>query len=723
MKTFSSSLHFKLPKAVFSLLAILFLCSGSHAQWVQTAGPTGISVNVFYNYGSYLFSGTYAKGVFRSSDNGLHWEPANGGLENSLVYSFTNDANYLYAGTEAGVYRSSDNGATWTAANSGITQQSVYEMTTGGGYVFAGTIGSGVFKSSDQGATWSSANGGTLTFSFIMAMCYVNNKLIVEGDNYLYVSTDFGNSWDVDQGNTAFYPIQNIFAHGDTLFASAYGGTFYSYDAGDNWSTFNDLSSVFGNNVLGFAMSNDTVFAGLPDGMFYSTDFGQNWTSIPQSGLRFGNRFNNHFIKSGPNYLIGMDELGVYLSQNTGSTWGQAVKGFIPASTIDNSMITIGNDIWTGTHTNGVFKTTDNGFIWTKVGTSNDQDSLSNGIVFAMLNPDPDIILAGTCSFGLYRSADNGATWTHITSGLPWEFSGYECDFSLEKAGPNVIIGTDNGLFYSTDDGLTWQASNIAMNNYDVEALAVNGTIAVAGLSNGNSAHPSGIYRSTNNGVTWTNVSSILDIICMASDGVDHFYAGTFEGNFVSADNGLGWNSVGPGIPSNAAGFTIKAIGDNVFIGNDNGVYFSSNNGATFTTASDGLDPDPNNAVQGFASNDQYVFAGLFRDAVWKRPLSDFGIVATAVQPVDKNELVLYQNSPNPFSNSTTITYSLPAERNISITVTDVTGKIVFQSEETKETAGTHSIIFNGEKLAAGIYMAQLKAGDELKVMKMVVER
>jgi len=193
--------------------------------------------------------------------------------------------------------------------------------------------------------------------------------------------------------------------------------------------------------------------------------------------------------------------------------------------------------------------------------------------------------------------------------------------------------------------------------------------------------------------------------------------------SFRSADNGISWNGVGPGIPADAGGFAIKAIDNNVFIGNSAGIFFSSDQGASFTDVSDGMDPDPNDAVQGITANNQYVFAGTFRDAVWKRPLSDFGIIGTTVSEVNKAELVLYQNSPNPFSQRTMISYTLPEGSNVFLSITDVAGKVVFESSKNSETAGFHSITFDGAKLSSGIYFVKLNADEEVRVMKMVVER
>jgi len=726
MKIGKSDFNFFLRRKILLVSMFLFLIQfQSHAQWMQTNGPVGITINSFYDSGNAAFAGSDAKGVYRSFDHGVNWQAANSGIENSDVLSFTEDEYYLYAGTlGAGVYRSADIGSTWTAVNSGIDQLAVSSMATGGGYVFAGTIGTGVYRSSDQGMTWEAANGGTLDFSYIISMCYVGNRLIAEGDNYIYYSLDNGTSWNLDQG-AQFYPISNFFVTNDTVYASAYGGVFYSYDGGSTWSDFISISSVFNHNILGFAKSNDTLFIGFADGMYFSSDHAQTWTQIPQTGLRFGNRFSHCFIRSGSRYLVGMDELGIYSSSDVGATWIQAIKGITPASTIDNCMINVGGTIWTGTHTNGIFRTEDNGINWTKIGTTNDLDSLSNGIIFSLCSPAPDVILAGTCGYGLYRSDDNGLSWTHITAGLPSQGgTGYLCVKGLANTSSNVMIATDHGLYYSNDEGVTWNASNVTGSSKEAVGIAVNDTIACAAVNSTSGSNK--IYISSNGGQTWSSVYSTSsdDFICVASDDNSHFYAGSFYSNVSSADNGNSWDGMTNGIPFGHGGYTIKAIDNNVFVGDDYGVFWSSDYGASFSDANEGLDTYPNNAVQGLTANDEYLFAGLFHDAVWKRPLSDFGIgVATQIPNQPQKTEISLKNSPNPFTTITSIIFTVPQTENVSLQISDVTGKILFTRKMTLVPSGSHSIDFNGSHLASGIYFAKLQVNDEVKVLKMVLSK
>ncbi len=485
--------------------------------------------------------------------------------------------------------------------------------------------------------------------------------------------------------------------------------------------------------LLGFSFSNGVIYTGDKKGMFQSLDYGASWNTISAKGLRTGSRFNNYFIQSGNNFLIGMDELGVFGSADSGKTWTQSIKGFTTAASIDNSMMNIDNNIITGTHSDGVYALENNGDNWKKIGSSNNTDTLSNAIVHSKLNPAPGILLAGTCGDGLYASANSGKTWKHITKGLPYkQFGNYECDQGLTKSGTNVLVATTNGIYYSTDNGRTWNASNLTGDRINITAIAANGTVAVAGVTEGVSPFQSGIYRSTNSGVTWSFLQTVRDVVSMASDTAGTFYAGTYVDNWRSQNNGVSWNTIGNGIPSGTGGFTIKVVGsNNVFIGNNLGVYFSSNKGNNFTNANTGLDPAPNNAVQGLAANSTYLFAGLFLNGVWRRPLSDFGISSPIAKTNAANEqdkivgnfktnLSIY---PNPATDKTNIQYNTETPGKIEMMMINETGKVVMQWSGFSNTGGAYSKTINVKNLLPGIYFIRAVANGKSSMARLSITR
>jgi len=80
----------------------------------------------------------------------------------------------------------------------------------------------------------------------------------------------------------------------------------------------------------------------------------------------------------------------------------------------------------------------------------------------------------------------------------------------------------------------------------------------------------------------------------------------------------------------------------------------------------------------------------------------------------------LAQNYPNPFNPMAVISFSLPTASQYTLTVYNVTGQKVAEYSGTKE-AGVHSITFNGDGMASGVYFYKLVAGNFSATKKMVL--
>lgn len=81
----------------------------------------------------------------------------------------------------------------------------------------------------------------------------------------------------------------------------------------------------------------------------------------------------------------------------------------------------------------------------------------------------------------------------------------------------------------------------------------------------------------------------------------------------------------------------------------------------------------------------------------------------------------LLQNIPNPFNDNTQITFRLPEEGKTSITVTDITGKIlkVISGQYTK---GKYTIQLNKSELgAAGVLLYKIESGKYTDTKKMII--
>jgi uncharacterized delta-60 repeat protein len=77
---------------------------------------------------------------------------------------------------------------------------------------------------------------------------------------------------------------------------------------------------------------------------------------------------------------------------------------------------------------------------------------------------------------------------------------------------------------------------------------------------------------------------------------------------------------------------------------------------------------------------------------------------------------------PNPFTNATTISYSLPQTGNISLRLYDVTGTLVITLTSGYHNAGASSFNVNRSSFARGIYLLELETENSCTTSKLIIE-
>jgi hypothetical protein len=137
------------------------------------------------------------------------------------------------------------------------------------------------------------------------------------------------------------------------------------------------------------------------------------------------------------------------------------------------------------------------------------------------------------------------------------------------------------------------------------------------------------------------------------------------------------------------------------------------------------------------------VFASGFLDTTANQNGPSFGLYAVLVngqvvelpaiptaiageQEIIPKEFDLYQNYPNPFNPNTTIRYALKQSTRVTLAVFNLLGQEVRTLVKTRQEAGYKTVIWDGlnnqgRKVASGIYLYRLEAGDFVKTRKMVL--
>ncbi len=181
---------------------------------------------------------------------------------------------------------------------------------------------------------------------------------------------------------------------------------------------------------------------------------------------------------------------------------------------------------------------------------------------------------------------------------------------SMTASSTAVFAGSYNyGVYRSMDDGATWTQVNTGLNNLDVWGMAVSGDTVYAGTGNG-------AYRSTNNGDSWTDISNglagiyaIYDFVFMGSSTL----VGTLSNVYKSTDNCSSWNYSGTG---NFSSTFLVGNGSALFAGfhSNGGVSYSADAGATWTSV--GLNPHP---IYALGMNGTDLYAGT-PDSIYYSP-------------------------------------------------------------------------------------------------------
>jgi photosystem II stability/assembly factor-like uncharacterized protein len=189
---------------------------------------------------------------------------------------------------------------------------------------------------------------------------------------------------------------------------------------------------------------------------------------------------------------------------------------------------------------------------------------------------------------GVFRSSDDGLRWDSLNTGFSIkEKSRINCFTSNSKF---IFAGADTkGIFRSSDDGNSWVKVNPALDQNQVCSLCAEGSFLFAGTSRG-------IYISIDNGDNWLPANNGLPQNLRYPNGMmrlpvdnivyinNKLFAGLEqEGLFVSTDNGSSWKETAKEFYK----FRIShIIGDsgNLLLSSDSGILLSRDSGSTWTS-------------------------------------------------------------------------------------------------------------------------------------------
>lgn len=360
--------------------------------------------------------------------------------------------------------------------------------------------------------------------------------------------------------------------------------------------------------------------------------------------------------------------------------------------------------IFASSYQQGIFLSVDTGTTWQQVAPFTDG-------VWTMAVQSSGEIVASLWSRGIFRSTDHGTTWT------PFPNSRLNSDIRAVNNTGHLFIESAGKLYRTSLNDTAWMELPIGGG-----AVAVRGNTVIA-------AKGTSCFLSTDSGVHWLPLapapSTIYSVAALPNGSL---FAGTYfepdkpSASLLSYHTGSNtWTRNGP--PSTINAIVQRQDGVLFAASHDSGFYASGNNGSEWRRINHGLTTTKIFSLA--VISDTVIVAGTLDGVFITKNLSQILSVRPEAAPTDAavENFTLEQNFPNPFNPSSTITYSIRTEANVTLSVADYLGREIAVLVDRRHRPGNYRLHFNGEGLSAGIYFYTLRTASASLTRKMLLLR
>ncbi|MBI3943388.1 MAG: CHRD domain-containing protein [Chloroflexi bacterium] len=505
-----------------------------------------------------LYASFLAQAIVKSTDGGLTWHEVMNGFPTNAVY------NQGSLGTRFAL------GIGHPTAAVSATLYAGFEWGDTGGTHHASTI----WKSTDEGASWTQTNTSVV-------------------GNYCGTQCTYDNLIGVDPTNPNI-----VYALGLFNYSTGSGGIFRSRDGGATWL---DIGWNLHPDYHAFAVRRDApqnIVIGNDGGVWSSSNYGGRMN--PGDALDKVEWVNLNGTVN-PNTAGVIARSGLAISQFTSVAQHPTLKARLYGGTQDNGTLrksTASNswfDLASGDGGQVLVDPNNPLYVYGSyygISPYRFDDGMlgafySNHSIQAGINAtdrsefyvpwvlDPELtnrLYYGT--FRVYRSDNRGDSWMAISPDLTSGCTGSapngarNCTitaFGVTAGAPAVYVGTNDGRVQITtnayDDNPTWTRVDLASLPFrPVAAFAVDRSnyriayVAYNGFNQATPTRPGHVFKTTDGGHTWANISGNLPdipvnaLILDASDP-NTLYAGTDVGPMITTNGGTTWSVLGSGHP------------------------------------------------------------------------------------------------------------------------------------------------------------------------------
>ena len=383
--------------------------------------------------------------------------------------------------------------------------------------------------------------------------------------------------------------------------------------------------------IIGWACGNSGT-------VIRTTTYGTSWLSVGSNGIpSSASLYSICALDSGHAVVAGVVGSNSYVwrTSNLGNNWVQVFSqpnGFINAILFKNANtgFMIGNPVggrWS------LWKTVSAGLTWDSAGLFLPQSGSETGWNNSFFI-DTNRLWFGTNNYRIYYSSNFGQSWSIQSTGS--EQNIYSINFNYVNFTSRMGFAGGSNLFKTTNDGINWSGiSSLGTGNISAITALSGYPASVVIYSRANK-----IYITSNSGTNWvdryTSPSGNYTAVAIYAQDGDHYQI-----FFVRTDGGISYSNLWEG---------VKKIGNDV----------------------------------------PYKFS-------------------------------LSQNYPNPFNPATVINYKLPITNYVKLMIYDALGREVAVLVNEKKQAGEYQVIWDASNFASGIYFYKLETESFIQTKRMVL--
>jgi len=501
--------------------------------------------------------------------------------------------------------------------------------------LWVGTPAGGLWKSTNGGTSWST---NTDNFTVLGVSALVIDPL---NPNIMYMGTGDGFSSDT----------RSI-------------GVLKSTDGGVTWNTTGltwfVTNAIYIRYMAIHPTSPNIVVVAASNGLYQTANGGESWTKVSTDDF-----YDVKFKPGNPNIVYAASDNRVYKSTNGGATFASALtittsdRIGIAVTPADPEMIAVVSSS-SASDDFGALKwfyvSNNSGTTFTLKSTSpNILGSAANGtsvkgqgwydLCIAISPTNPNLIFVG--GVNMWKSEDSGVTWSLLThwrgSDAPAGTPVVHADkHALLWSGNTLLQGCDGGIYKTANNGVSWTdiSSNLAISQMYRLGVSQSDNKVICGLQDNGT-------KLRSNAGAWTDNIGGDGMECFIHPTNANIMYGEFQYGEIrrSTNGGASWSNIYNNLPDDFTGSWVTpylmdpTTPTTIYVGY-NDVYKSANQGNSWTAISTGLSPNSTLRFVVVAPVNSQIIYASDGYAIWKT--TNGGANWSAVNGNLPNSLITY---------------------------------------------------------------------------------